>query len=579
MKNSILQQLKQYKGVFIAAPVLMIASGIMETLIPLMTAHIVDDGIEQSNISEVLRWGGFMLIFAVSALVFSLLGYVFSAKASSGLAANLREAVFARIQGFSFSELDRFGVPSLVLRQTTDVTNIQTAVQTILTQFFKTPVAIVYSLVLTMQLNVQLSLVLIIGVAVIGIFLSAIILRSIKMYRRVYADYDDMNLLVQENVTGIRVVKSFAREKQESERYDSSANTVRKGFVKVERLLAFNNPVMMLALEFCFIGIAWIGARFISVGSMTSGDLTGFIAYAFQIMSYMAMIVLSFVQLSSSFASIRRVREVLETESSIRDPARPEEEMKDGSISFSKVSFRYREGDGGNVLDDIDLSIRAGEMVGVVGATGSSKTSLVSLIPRLYDVRSGAVKVGGKDVREYDADTLSGGISMVLQKNVLFSGTILENLRWGKPDATIAECEEACRMACADAFISEKEKKYEEVLEQGGSNLSGGQRQRLCLARALIKKPKILILDDALSALDTATEGKIRNTLRTEMPEMTKVIITQRVGSVRDADRILVLDKGKVVGFDTHEKLMESCSLYRELVAAAENEEEEEESA
>ncbi len=575
MKNSILQQLKQYKGVFIAAPLLMIISGIMETLIPLMTAHIVDDGIEQGNISEVLRWGGFMLIFAVSALVFSLLGYVFSAKASSGLAANLREAVFARIQGFSFSELDRFGVPSLVLRQTTDVTNIQTAVQTILTQFFKTPVAIVYSLVLTMQLNVQLSLVLIIGVLAIGIFLSAIILRSIKMYRRVYADYDDMNLLVQENVTGIRVVKSFAREKQESERYGASANTVRKGFVKVERLLAFNNPVMMLALEFCFIGIAWIGARFISVGSMTSGDLTGFIAYAFQIMSYMAMIVLSFVQLSSSFASIRRVREVLETESSIQDPARPEEEMKDGSISFSRVSFRYQQGDGGNVLDDIDLSIRAGEMVGVVGATGSSKTSLVSLIPRLYDVKSGAVKVGGKDVREYDADTLSGGISMVLQKNVLFSGTILENLRWGKPDATIAECEEACRMACADAFISEKEKKYEEVLEQGGSNLSGGQRQRLCLARALIKKPKILILDDALSALDTATEAKIRNTLRTEMPEMTKVIITQRVGSVRDADRIIVLDKGRVVGFDTHEKLMESCSLYRELVAAAENEEEE----
>ena len=525
MKNSILQQLKQYKGVFVAAPVLMIASGIMETLIPLMTAHIVDDGIEQGNISEVLRWGGFMLIFAVSALVFSLLGYVFSAKASSGLAANLREAVFARIQRFSFSELDRFGVPSLVLRQTTDVTNIQTAAQTILTQFFKTPVAIVYSLVLTMQLNVQLSVVLIIGVAAIGIFLSAIILRSIKMYRRVYADYDDMNLLVQENVTGIRVVKSFAREKQESERYGSSANTVRKGFVKVERLLAFNNPVMMLALEFCFIGIAWIGARFISVGSMTSGDLTGFIAYAFQIMSYMAMIVLSFVQLSSSFASIRRVREVLETESSIQDPARPEEEMKDGSISFSHVSFRYQQGDGGNVLDDIDLSIRAGEMVGVVGATGSSKTSLVSLIPRLYDVKSGAVKVGGKDVREYDADTLSGGISMVLQKNVLFSGTILENLRWGKPDATIAECEEACRMACADAFISEKEKKYEEVLEQGGSNLSGGQRQRLCLARALIKKPKILILDDALSALDTATEAKIRNTLRTDMPEMTKVII------------------------------------------------------
>ncbi|MBQ7507538.1 MAG: ABC transporter ATP-binding protein [Lachnospiraceae bacterium] len=572
MKHSILQQLKQYKGVFLAAPILMIASGIMETLIPLMTTHIVDEGIEQSNISEVLRWGGYMLIFAAGALIFSLLGYVFSAKASSGLAANLRAALFERIQSFSFAELDKFGVPSLVSRQTTDVTNIQTAVQTILTQFFKTPVAIVYSLVLTMQLNVQLSLVLIIGVVIIGIFLSAIILRSIKLYSRVYMDYDGMNHLVQENVTGIRVVKSFAREKHESERYEASAETVRKGFVRVERLLAFNNPVMMLALEFCFIGIAWIGARFISVRSMTSGDLTGFIAYAFQIMSYMAMIVLSFVQLSSSFASIRRVREVLEKKSSIQDPDSPVTEMKDGSISFSGVSFRYQEGEGENVLENIDLSIHAGEMIGIVGATGSSKTSLVSLIPRLYDVKSGAVKVGGKDVRDYDADTLTRGIAMVLQKNVLFSGTILENLRWGKPDATLQECEEACRMACADAFIAEKENKYDEVLEQGGSNLSGGQRQRLCLARALIRKPRILILDDALSALDSATEAKIRSTLKTDMPEMTKVIITQRVGSVRDADRILVLDKGRVLGFDTHERLLGNCSLYRELFAAAENE-------
>lgn len=567
--KSILQQVKQYKKDFLAAPVFLIGSGLFETMIPLMTTHIVDDGIEQNNIGEVMHWGSYMLIFALLALTLALAGYVFSARASSGLAANIREALFKKIQEFSFSDLDKYGVSSLVARETTDVTNIQNAAQTVLTQFFKTPVAVVYSLILTMQLNMRLSVVLIIGVLIITVLLSFIIMKSMVLYRDVYVDYDRLNDKVQENVTGIRVVKSFAREESESRKFDKAAGDVRDGFIGVEKLLAFNNPVMMMALEFCFIGIAWIGARYISIGEMTTGDLTGFITYAFQIMSYMAMLVLSFAQLSSSAASMHRVKEVLEDEAGIMDPENPERSIKDGSVEFSHVFFRYGEGKGENVLSDINLSIGSGEMIGVVGATGSSKTSLVNLISRLYDVNEGRVLVGGHDVREYDADTLMHDISVVLQKNVLFSGTILDNLRWGKSDAGMEECAEACRMACADTFIEEKPDQYHEVIEQGGSNLSGGQRQRLCLARALIKKPKILILDDALSALDTATEAKIRETLKNDMPEMTKIIITQRVGSVQDADRIIVLDKGKVAGFDTHDNLLESCDVYRDLCSAA----------
>ncbi|MCR4590311.1 MAG: ABC transporter ATP-binding protein/permease [Lachnospiraceae bacterium] len=574
MRNSILQQIKQYKKVFILAPVFMIISGLLETMIPLMTTRIVDYGIQQSNINEVLRWGGYMLIFAVSALVTALIGYIYSARASSGLAANLREALFKKIQGFSFSNLDKYGVSGLVTRETTDVNNIQTAAQTILTTFFKTPVAVVYSLLLTVQLNRRLSLVLVIGVVIIGVFLSIIIIRSIVMYRKVYEDYDGLNGRIQENVTGIRVVKSFAKEKAETESFEKQAGMVKTGFIKVERLLAFNNPVMMMSLEFCFIGIAWIGAKYISVGDMSVGDLTGFITYAFQIMTYMAMMVLSFVMLSSSFASIKRVQEVLNEEPGLVFPEGPSPEMEDGSVVFSNVSFRYGEGNGKNVLDNIDISIGSGEMVGIVGATGSSKTSLINLVSRLYDATEGRVYVGKRDVKEYDADTLTDNIAVVLQKNVLFSGTVEENLKWGKPGASIEECEEACRLACADAFIKEKEGGFGFMIEQGGANLSGGQRQRLCLARALIKKPSILILDDALSALDTATESKIRTYLKEDMPEMTKLIITQRVGSVREADRILVLHKGRVCGFDTHENLIESCEVYRDLCAAAEVKEE-----
>ncbi len=569
MKDLILREIKQYRGAFLLAPIFMILSGVLETEIPMMMTHIIDDGISANNMDAVWKWGAFILVLSVGTLIFAILGYLQSAKASTGLAANLRQAVFGKVQTYSFANLDKFGVSSLVTRTMTDVTNIQNMAQTILTSFFKTPVSVIYALYLTATLNKKLSLVLLIGVAIIAVFLTLIIKKTIPMYQKVYQDYDKLNGKVQENVTGIRIVKSFAKEKTECEEFDVPASAVRKGFIKVERIQAFNNPVMMLALEFCFIGISWIGAKYISVGDMTTGNLAGFINYAFQIMTYISTLVLSFVQVSSSFASIKRVKEVLAEEPTLVEDENPVTEMTGDAINFSHVSFRYGQGQGKNVLEDIDLSIRSGEMIGIIGATGSSKTSFINLVSRLYDATEGTVTIGGVDVKKYSLETLSDHIAVVLQKNVLFSGTILENLRWGKPDATLEECEAACRMACADGFIKEKEGQYEAVIEQGGANLSGGQRQRLCLARALIRKPKILILDDALSALDTETESTIRASLRNEMPEMTKLIITQRVGSIQDADRILILDKGRVDGFDTHEALIQTNAIYRDLCGVA----------
>lgn len=551
------------------APVLMVISGILETVIPLITTHIIDDGISRSDIGAVIYWGKIMFVLALGTLIFALLGYIVSAKASSGFAANLREAVFTKIQSFSFSNLDRFGVPSLVTRTMTDVTNIQNTTQTVLTSFFRTPVAVIYALYLTATLNKRLSLILLIGVLIIIVFLSLIIRITIPIYQKVYSEYDTLNGKIQENVTGIRIVKSFVREKDECDSFDKPADSVRRGFIRVEKLQALNNPVMMLALEFCFVGISWIGAGYISVGDMTTGDLAGFINYAFQIMTYISTMVLSFVQVSASFASFGRVKEVLSEEPVIREAAEPVTSMQDNSVVFDHVSFRYGKGTGQNVLDDICLEIAPGELIGIVGATGSSKSSLINLISRLYDVTEGCVKIGGRDVREYSMKTLSDSIAVVLQKNVLFSGTIMENLRWGRKDAGYEEGRRACAMACADAFIEEKENKYDEYIEQGGSNLSGGQRQRLCLARALIREPEILILDDALSALDTETEAKILQSLRTEMPRVTKIMITQRVGSIHEADKILVMDKGRVNGFGTHDELIRTNQIYRELCGAS----------
>ncbi len=565
MKNPVFNQIKQYRNVFILTPVLMIISGILETMIPLITTHIIDDGISAGDMNAVFYWGKIMLVLALGTLIFAFFGYLTSAKASSGLAANLREAVFEKIQSFSFADLDRFGVASLVTRTMTDVTNIQNTAQTVLTSFFRTPVAVIYALYLTTTLNRRLSFILLIGVLIITVFLSLIIRITVPIYQKVYGEYDRLNGRIQENVTGIRIVKSFVREKDESESFDEPAASVRQGFIKVEKLQALNNPVMMIALEFCFVGISWIGARYISAGDMTTGDLAGFINYAFQIMTYISTLVLSFVQVSASFASFARVREVLITEPSIKEADEPVASIQDNSVEFDHVSFRYGRGGGLNVLDDICLKFAPGEMIGIVGATGSSKSSLVNLISRLYDVTEGSVKVGGKDVREYSMAALSDRIAVVLQKNVLFSGTIMDNLRWGRKDAGYDECSKACAMACADTFIEEKENKYDEYIEQGGSNLSGGQRQRLCLARALVRKPGILILDDALSALDNETEARILHSLKTDMPDVTKILITQRVASIHDADKILVMDKGRVNGFGTHEDLIKTNEIYRDL--------------
>lgn len=565
MKESILKYIKQYRAAFVMAPVFMVVSGILETVIPLITTHIIDDGIQTGDMNAVFYWGKVMLALALGTLIFALLGYLESAKASTGLAANLREAVFTKIQSFSFSNLDKFGVPSLVTRTMTDVTNIQNTVQIVLTSFFRTPIAVIYAIFLTATLNKRLSLILLAGVQIIAVFLTLIIVVTIPMYKKVYRDYDLLNGRIQENVTGIRIVKSFVKEEDECKSFEIPAAAVRKGFIKVEKLQALNNPIMMLALEFCFVGISWIGAKYISVGNMTTGDLAGFINYAFQIMTYISTLVLSFVQVSASFASFGRVSEVLTEEPVIKESKEALAEIRDNSVEFDHVSFRYGKGRGRNVLEDISLEIKPGQMIGIVGATGSSKTSLVNLISRLYDVTEGSVKVGGRDVREYSMETLSDNISVVLQKNVLFSGTIAENLRWGKKDASPEEMREACALACADSFIEEKENGYDEYVEQGGSNLSGGQRQRLCLARALIKKPKILILDDALSALDTETEAKILKSLKEKMPDMTRIMITQRVGSVRDADKILVMDKGRADGFGTHEELIRTNAIYRDL--------------
>ena len=565
MKNPVFKQIKQYRNVFILTPVLMIISGILETMIPLITTHIIDDGISAGDMNAVFYWGKIMLVLALGTLIFAFLGYLTSAKASSGLAANLREAVFEKIQSFSFADLDRFGVASLVTRTMTDVTNIQNTAQTVLTSFFRTPVAVIYALYLTTTLNRRLSFILLIGVLIITVFLSLIIRITVPIYQKVYREYDRLNGRIQENVTGIRIVKSFARERDECLSFDEPAASVRQGFIKVEKLQALNNPVMMTALEFCFVGISWIGARYISAGDMTTGDLAGFINYAFQIMTYISTLVLSFVQVSASFASFARVKEVLITEPSIREAEEAVASMQDNSVEFDHVSFRYGRGAGRNVLDDICLKFAPGEMIGIVGATGSSKSSLVNLISRLYDVTEGSVKVGGKDVREYSMKALSDRIAVVLQKNVLFSGTIIDNLRWGRKDAGYDECSKACAMACADTFIEEKENKYDEYIEQGGSNLSGGQRQRLCLARALVRKPQILILDDALSALDNETEARILHSLKTDMPDVTKILITQRVASIHDADKILVMDKGRVSGFGTHEELIKTNGIYRDL--------------
>ncbi len=537
----------------------------MEILLPFITSIIIDRGLEQANLPVVYRYGALMVVMALLSLAFGAGSGKFAASASSGLAANLREAIYNNIQTFSFSNIDKFSVPGLVTRMTTDITNVQNAFMMVIRIAVRSPLTLIFSYIMCVIISPKLSLTFLIAVVFLVVVLGAIMVVTMKIFNEVFRRYDDLNASVQENISAIRVVKAFVREDHENQKFSKASAGLYRLFVKAEGLLAFNNPAMMTAVYFCIVMVSWLGAQFIVAGEMTTGELTSLFSYVMSLLMSLMMLSMVVVMISMSMASIRRISEVLNEKADLAEPAEPVCEVPDGSIDFDHVTFSYKRGSGKNALTDIDLHIKSGETIGVIGGTGAGKSSLVNLICRLYDVDSGTVKVGGRDVREYDMEVLRDQVSVVLQKNTLFSGTILENLRWGKPDATEEECVAACQAACADEFIDRFPEGYHTRIERGGANVSGGQKQRLCIARALLKNPKVLILDDSTSAVDTATDAKIRAAFAEKIPGTTKIIIAQRISSVEHADRILVLDNGRVDAFDTHENLLQSNAIYQEI--------------
>ena len=561
----ILQHLGRYRRDSIICILMTALEVVMEVLLPFITARIIDDGLSESNMPVVYRYGIIMIIMAFLSLLFGALAGKFAASASAGLSANLREAIYANIQTFSFSNIDKFSVPGLVTRMTTDITNVQMAFMMTIRVAVRSPLMFIFSYAMCIYINLRMSLMFLISVAFLVVVMGAIMVYTIRIFNQVFRRYDDLNASVQENVSAIRVVKAFVREDYEDKKFSKASFNLYRLFVKAESKLALINPAMMLAVYFCIISVSWLGAHFIVGGSMSTGDLTSLFSYVMGILMSLMMLSMVVVMISMSLASIRRIREVLDETPDLKDPQDPVMNVEDGSIDFNHVSFSYKRDSDKYALSDIDLHIRSGETIGVIGGTGSGKSSLVNLICRLYDVNKGRVCVGGLDVRRYDMEALRNQVSVVLQKNTLFSGTILDNLRWGNPDATEEECVEACRMACADEFIDRFPDGYHTWIERGGNNVSGGQKQRLCIARALLKKPKILILDDSTSAVDTATDAKIREAFSREIPGTTKIIIAQRVSSVEDADRILVLDDGKISGFDSSENLLKNNEIYREI--------------
>ena len=558
-------QIKEFKKDSFLTPVFMILEVLMETVIPLMMASIIDNGVEKGDIHHIYVMGGLMIVTACVSLFAGVMGGKYGARASTGFARNLRKAMYENIQTFSFSNIDKFSTAGLVTRLTTDVTNIQMAYQMILRMCVRAPITLVCAMIMAFFINAKLACIYLAAVILLGIILAFITVRAHKYFTQVFPKYDDLNASVQENVSAIRVVKAYVREDFEKDRFKKASENIYKMFVKAEGVIVFNNPVMMAAVYICIILISWIGAKMIVVNSLTTGELMSLLTYCMNILMSLMMLSMVFVMLSMSVASAERVSEVLNETPDIVNPENPVYKVKDGSIVFDHVSFRYNKEGKKNVLNDIDLSIKEGETIGIIGGTGSAKSSLVNLISRLYDVSEGRLLVGGKDVREYDIETLRDEVSVVLQKNVLFSGTILDNLRWGDENATEEECKRACHLACADEFIDRMPDGYHTYIEQGGSNVSGGQKQRLCIARALLKKPKILILDDSTSAVDTATDAKIREAFAKEIPDTTKLIIAQRVSSIQSADRIIVMDNGEISGFDTHENLMKSNEIYRDV--------------
>ena len=563
--KTVLHQLGRFKRDAIFCVVLTTLEVAMEILLPFITAIIIDRGLEAADLSVVYRYGALMVGMAFLSLIFGASAGRFAARASSGLAANLRQGIYDNIQTFSFSNIDKFSVPGLVTRMTTDITNVQNAFMMVIRVAVRSPLTLVFSYVMCLIISPKLSLTFLIAVVFLVAVLGSIMAVTIRLFNQVFRKYDDLNASVQENVSAIRVVKAFVREDYENARFSKASQNLCRMFVKAEGLLAFNNPAMMVAVYFCIIMVSWMGAQFIVGGTMTSGDLTSLFSYVMSLLMSLMMLSMVVVMLSMSMASIRRISEVLQETPDLKEPAHPVTEVADGSVDFDHVTFSYKHGSGKNALTDIDLHIKSGETIGIIGGTGCGKSSLVNLICRLYDVDQGTVRVGGTDVRDYDMEALRNQVAVVLQKNTLFSGTILDNLRWGNPDATEEECAEACRAACADEFIDRLSDGYHTRIERGGSNVSGGQKQRLCIARALLKKPKVLILDDSTSAVDTATDAKIRQAFAKKIPGTTKIIIAQRVSSVQDADRILVLENGRINGFGTHEELLATNAIYQEI--------------
>ena len=565
MIKKLVSHLGEYKAASIKTPLFAALEAIMDVLLPTIMAFIIDQGIEKGDMNAILKYGLLTFLVAVVALALGVLAGKYAAEASTGFAGNLRDAMYENIQHYSFSNIDKFSTAGLVTRMTTDVTNVQNAFQMILRMCVRAPVHLVFAMFMAVVIGGPLSLVFVVAMAFLVAVLAAIMIPTFHIFDRVFKNYDNLNASVQENVSAIRVVKSFVREGFENEKYTAACESLYKQFVNAESRLSFNNPAMLVAVYGCNIALSWFGAKYVLHGAITTGQLNALFGYIMNILMALMMLSTAFVMIAMSAASAKRIVEVLDEHTDLPPAKQPVQQVTDGSIQFDHVTFKYKHGSGQPVLNDISFTIRPGETLGIIGGTGSAKSSLVQLIPRLYDAESGTVRVGGVDVRDYNLDVLRREVSMVLQKNVLFSGTILDNLRWGDANATEEECVRMAKLACADEFIQRFPDKYNTWIEQGGSNVSGGQKQRLTIARALLRKPKVLILDDSTSAVDTATDAKIRKAFREEIPGTTKIIIAQRISSVQDADRILVLDNGQINGLGTHAELLATNAIYQEV--------------
>lgn len=568
MIKTLAKHIKGFVKESVMTPLFMILEVVAEMLIPLIMSSMIDEGINEGNMQHIIMTGLLMGACALIGLFGGVMGGIYGAKASAGFARNLRMAMFENIQSYSFANIDKFSTAGLVTRLTTDVTNIQNAYQMILRMCFRAPFSLIIAMTMTFIINAKLACIYLIAIVFLAVVLGFLLKVTYKYFSQVFEKYDELNASIQENVSAIRVVKSFVREDYEVKKFNRATNNLYRLFVKAENAMVSVSPLMMMTVYGCIIVISWFGANMIVGGEMTTGELTSMLTYCMNILMSLLMVAMVFVMITMSLASARRITEVLKEESTLKNPENPDYNVENGSIEFENVSFSYNTTSEKPILNNINVSIKSGETVGIIGGTGSSKTSLVNLIGRLYDVTDGVVKVGGKDVRSYDLETLRDEVSVVLQSNVLFSGTILDNLRWGNENATEEECINACKLACADDFIQSFPDRYNTHIEQGGTNVSGGQKQRLCIARALLKKPKILILDDSTSAVDTANDARIRKAFRDEIPDTTKIIISQRISSVENADKIIVMDDGEISAVGTHEELVNSSPIYSEIYSA-----------